>query len=221
MKNLAYKSSQRGFTLIEISVALVLLSMTLLLLFSSLYTANKYWKIGENKIEKNNEIRLVTQFIRKQLSQIKPVLWVDDDQRKLLFRGERNELFFTSPLPSHRGGGGIHSQTLKLVHVDNHKQLGLSYSLLTPDSIPFEQPQTEFVGIVGNVDSIALSYFGIERINETPRWRDTWENDHFLPQFVRIKINTYDNTDWPPIIIPVKAAYLQNRPEFMMLAAPS
>ena len=213
----------QGFTLIEIMVALVLLSMTLLLLFSSLYTATKYWKIGENKIEKNDEVRLVSQFIRKQISQTVPLMWVDKKERKLLFQGESGELFFISTLPSHRGGGGIHSLILKVIQSDDESQLGMSYSLVTPDVIPFEtisDDDEQFVTLASDIDSIDLSYYGKEKNDDEPRWFDRWENNDFLPQLVRIKINSLDeNKNWPVIEIPVKASYVKGKPEFMIQAS--
>ncbi len=215
-------SQSQGFTLIEIMVAMVILSMIMLLLFSSLFTANKYWKIGENRIEKNDEVRLVSSFIRKQISQTVPMLWIDDNKRKLLFEGKHNELFFTSTLPSHRGGGGIHSLTLKVIQIDNKNQLGMTYSLLIPDVIPFSgnaDDDEQFVTIANDIDSIHLSYFGKEENDENPGWFDVWKNDNFLPQLVRIQISSHgETTVWPVIEIPIKANYVNGRSEFMIQA---
>ena len=212
----------QGFTLIEIMVAMVILSMIMLMLFSSLFTANKYWKIGENKIEKNNEVRLVSSFIRKQISQTVPILWIDDNKRKLLFEGKRDELFFTSTLPSHRGGGGIHSLTLKVIQIDNKNQLGMVYSLLTPDVIPFSgnaDGDEQFVTIANDIDSIHLSYYGKEKSDEDSGWFDVWKNDNYLPQLVRIQINSHgETTDWSVMDIPIKASYVNGQPEFMIRA---
>ena len=98
----------------------------------------------------------------------------------------------------------------------------MSYSLLTPDTVPFEQRNEKFVSVINNIDSIDLSYFGKEKTGENSRWYDTWENNDFLPQLVRIKINAKNtNTNWPLIDIPIKAVYLRNQPEFMILAKPS
>lgn len=212
----------QGFTLIEILIALVLLSMILLLLFSSLFTATKYWTIGENKIEKNDEVRLISTFIRKQVTQTIPLLWVDSGKRKLLFQGQRNELFFISTLPSHRGGGGVHSLRLKVMQIDDGSQLGMTYSLLTPDIIPFTanpDSQERFVTIANNIDSINLSYYGKEKNDEEPRWFDVWKNNDLLPQLVRIKIISLDeNVIWPVIEIPIKASHVNGTPEFIVQA---
>lgn len=215
----------RGFTLIEILVALVLLSMILLLLFSSLFTAIKYWQVGENSIEKNDEIRLASHFIRQQISQSVPILWVDKDEEKLLFQGESDKLFFTSTLPSYRGGGGIHTLTLKVIQTDDESQLGMAYSLLTPDNLPFQEgtdKNAQFVAIVSNIDSIRFSYYGKEKNDEEAKWFDIWKNNDFLPQLVRIKINMLDTSrKWPVLDIPVKANYVKGLPEFTIRASAS
>lgn len=215
----------KGFTLIEILVAMVMLSMTLLLLFSSLFTANKYWTIGENKIEKNEEIRLASTFIRKQITQTIPLLWIDATKRKLLFQGQHDELSFVSTLPSHRGGGGIHSLRLEVIQIDDGSQLGMSYSLLSPDIFPFADDtdkEEEFVAIADNINSINLSYYGKENNNEEPRWFDVWDNNKYLPQLVRIKIISLDrNINWPVIEITVKASYVSGSPEFTIRATSS
>jgi len=173
-------------------------------------------------LRKNDEVRLVSQFIRKQISQTVPLLWIDKDKRKLLFEGKREELFFTSTLPSHRGGGGIHSLTLKVIQTDDKSQLGMTYSLLTPDTIPFtdrSDDDEQFVILASAIDSIELSYYGREKKDEEPRWFELWENDDSLPQLVRIKINALDeNNNWPVMEIPIKAIYVKGRPEFMIRA---
>jgi len=218
----------RGFTLVEILIAMVLLSMTLLLLFSSLYTVNKYWQMGEKTIEKNEETRLVSQFIRRQITQAVPILWVEKGERKLLFQGKQKELRFVSTLPAYRGGGGLHTLTLKIVATDSTNQLGLSYHLLDPDKIPFSDSinDHEFVVIADDIDTISLSYFGITKNDEEARWYKEWDSEAYMPQLVRLRIhsqnhNTNKNNDWPPIEIPIQASFVRGLPEFMIQAITS
>ena len=215
----------RGFTLIEILIAIVLLSMILLLLFSSLYTANKHWQIGEKKIEKNNEIRLVNKFIRRQISQATPILWVEKDNKQLLFKGKNNELNFIANLPAHRGGGGLHALTLKVTETDDAKQLVLSYSLLTPDNEPFTDSvdeREEFVVIADDIDSISFFYFGSEEIGDEPHWFDEWSSNEEFPQLVKIQINsTNENIVWPLLEIPVKSVFISGEPTFIIQASSS
>lgn len=216
----------RGFTLIEILISMVLLSMTLLLLFSSLYTANKYWQLGEKTIEKNEETRLVDHFIRRLIIQAVPILWVENGEKKLLFQGKQDELRFVSTLPAHRGGGGLHTLMLKVVTTDSTKQLALTHSLLDPDIEPFSEimNEEEFVVIANDIDTINLSYFGKTKNDEEARWFEEWDNELYMPQLVRLHIHTKNNSmngtnDWPFIDIPIHAGFVRGQPEFMIQTA--
>ena len=216
----------RGFTLIEILISMVLLSMTLLLLFSSLYTANKYWQMGERTIEKNEETRLVGHFIRRLIIQAVPILWVENGEKRLLFQGKQDELRFVSTLPAHRGGGGLHNLMLKVVTTDSKRQLGLTHSLLDPDIEPFSEiiNKEDFIVIANDIDTIKLSYFGKTQDDEDTRWFEEWDSDAYLPQLVRLHIHTKNHSmngtkDWPFIDIPIHAGFVRDQPEFMVQTA--
>jgi general secretion pathway protein J len=216
----------RGFTLIEILISMVLLSMTLLLLFSSLYTANKYWQMGEQTIEKNEETRLVGHFIRRLIIQAVPILWVESGEKRLLFQGKQDELRFVSTLPAHRGGGGLHNLMLKVVTTDSKRQLGLTHSLLDPDVEPFSEinNKEDFIVIANDIDTIKLSYFGKTKDDEDTRWFEEWDSDAYLPQLVRLHIYTKNrsmngSSDWPFIDIPIHAGFIRGQLEFMIQTA--
>lgn len=217
------KSTSQGFTLIEMTVAIVLLSMMLLLLFSSIYTANKYWQISDHNIQKIDAKRLVNQFVRQYLSQAVPILWVTKGQKKLLFRGQRKQLQFVSNLPEHRGGG-LYQLTLKTIQTDTETQLGISYQRLDPNHAPLDNNIThaqEFTALTNNIESIDLAYFGKQDKSSIVHWHDTWDNDEQLPQLVRLKINTQDQQDiWPTIIIPIRVVYLPGQAQFIFQATP-
>ncbi len=211
-----------GFTLIEVMIALVLLSMLLLLLFGSLFTATKHWQIGEMKINKNNEVRLVNKFIRQKVSQATPILWVNKDGKRLLFKGENNELKFVASLPAHRGGGGLYELTLKVSKSKNGNLLGLNYVLLDPQTEPFSDSSSkngEFIAIANGINSIKLSYYGNEKINEEPGWLDEWKSDEQLPQLLQIQLTPENETySWPLIEIPIKPVFNRGQTEFMIKA---
>jgi len=65
-----------GFTLIEVLIAMTLLSIMVVLLFSSLRTCAQSWEQGENKITEVNEVAVVHNFFQRHLSSAIP-LWND------------------------------------------------------------------------------------------------------------------------------------------------
>lgn len=218
MKKTITPESSRGFTLIEVIIAMTILSLILVLLFSTLFTANRSWQSTERRITQNDELRLVGHFIQRQISQAIPLMWIDKDERQLIFKGKNNELRFTSTLPAHRGGGGIQIITLKINQTDEANHLDLYYRYATPDASPFEEnDDIEQVTLLENIDSIELSYFGREKIDEDPVWRDEWKNDEFLPLLISLKIHTVEgNRDWPEIKIPLHSNFIKGQAQYIL-----
>ncbi|WP_333874304.1 prepilin-type N-terminal cleavage/methylation domain-containing protein [Methylobacter sp.] len=62
-----------GFTLIEVLIAMSLLSIMVVLLFSSLRICAQSWEKGENKITEVNEVAVVYNFFQRHLSSAIPV----------------------------------------------------------------------------------------------------------------------------------------------------
>ena len=208
----------KGFTLIEVIIAMTLLSLILVLLFSTLFTANRSWQSTEKKITQNDELRLVGHFIQRQLSQTIPLMWIDKDERRLIFEGGNNELRFTSALPAHRGGGGIQIITLKVNQVDETRHLDLYYRNADPDSSPFEKEDgIEQITLLENIDNIELAYFGREKLDEDPVWRDEWKNDELLPLLISLKIHTVEGSpDWPEIKIPLHSNFIKGQAQYIL-----
>ncbi len=61
------KQQAQGFTLIEVLIAMTLLSMMMVLLFASLKICADSWEKGENKINEVNEFAVVYYFFNQHL----------------------------------------------------------------------------------------------------------------------------------------------------------
>lgn len=207
-----------GFTLVEIMIALTLLSMIVLLLFSSLHTVNRSWKSGLDKVDKNDEIRLVSDYIRKQITQTVPLLWLNQDGRRLVFIGKQKQLTFTSTLPAHRGGGGLYFMTLKVDETGESKQLVLNYHRADPGISPFDPPpldkQTRIL-LLDNIEVIDFTYYGYEHDDE-PVWHDNWQNEATLPRLVRLNIQQSEpQRSWPEMTIAIHTKSTPAQPQYI------
>ncbi len=210
-----------GFTLIEVIIAMSLLSLILVLLFSTIFSANKSWHSTERKIEQNDELRLVGNFIQRLVSQNIPLVWIDPDGQRLIFEGKPHELLFTSTLPSHRGGGGVQLIRLKINETEDVRHLDLYYRNTSPDNDPFKTNDgDEHVMLIDKITGIVFSYYGSDKRDETPVWRDEWQNDEQLPSMISIKIEAVnENQNWPEIKIPLHSSYIKGQPQFMLRQA--
>ena len=103
----AERLRERGFTLLELTIALTLLALLSAVLFGSLRLAGRSTDSGEAKVEAAASMRLTQDFLRTNLEAQHPLRMRKILEWPLLFRGTRNELRYTSDLPPRVAGGGI------------------------------------------------------------------------------------------------------------------
>jgi len=211
-----------GFTLVEILIGLTLLSLIMLLLFSSLHTAGKSWSSGEAKITRTDELRLASNFIRQRLSQTVPIIRISKNERRIAFKGTGDEINFVAPLPAHRGGGGLYLLTLKLDNDREQQHLVLHYQLALPEQQTFNitsPEKNEPTILAGNINQIKFDYFGSTGIDEAPRWLDHWNVPDQLPQMIRVKLSPADlQNGWPEILIGMQTQAVNGQPQFFQFA---
>ena len=99
---------QTGFTLLELLIAMTLMSVVLIMLYSGLRLGIRSWDRGEQQAQSANETRLVQDFIRRQLRQSMTLFRHDqsEGQTVLLFTGEPDNVTVVTPMLTHLGMGG-------------------------------------------------------------------------------------------------------------------
>ena len=100
--------SARGFTLLELLVAITLLGVLMAALFGALRLGARVWETGEARLDDSARVQVVQDFLRRRLGQTMPLTEVTDDPHaagELLFAGEPDRLRFVGLLPEHLGAG--------------------------------------------------------------------------------------------------------------------
>lgn len=201
-----------GFTLIEVLIAITLLGIMVVLLFSSLRIAAESWDAGESKTIEVNKKAVVYQFFKRQLSGIKPLPMYSDAQQAenteppgQAFQGLPQSLRFVSSMPSAAARKGLQLFTVGL---DSKEPSTLKVALS-----PYQQdsPQTpEQVVLLKNVKNFQIRYFGIMDQSDEALWQDEWQETEILPKLIKISITLEDNSFWPDMIFAVKITELYN-----------
>ena len=198
-----------GFTLLEVMLAMTLLSIMVVLLFSSLKIGAESWNKGEKKIAEVNEKAVVYQFFKRHLSSIRP-LWDDfsDDERSFSFQGEQDTFQFVSVFPFSAARKGL--QLFKIFPDKSEK--GVIKVMLTPFYPTVEELQwePEEVILLENVEEFELSYFGKEDPDSDASWVESWQEKEFLPALIKIKIVLKDHSYWPEMIFALKLTAMEN-----------
>ena len=198
-----------GFTLLEVMLAMTLLSIMVVLLFSSLKIGAESWNKGESKIAEVNEKAVVYQFFKRHLLSIRP-LWNDfsDDERSFSFQGEQDRFQFVSVFPVSAARKGLQ---LFVVEPDQSEK-GVIKVILTPfyPTLEGQQWEPEEVVLLENVEEFELSYFGKDDSDSEAAWVDSWQEKESLPALLKIKIVLKDHRYWPEMIFAMKLSALES-----------
>src|SRR6476646_4763828 len=97
----------RGFTLLELIIALVLLGLLSAVLFGSVKLAGRSTDSGEARAGAAASMRLAQQFLRTNLEAQHPLRMRKMVDWPLLFAGASDELRYAARLPTRIAGGGI------------------------------------------------------------------------------------------------------------------
>jgi general secretion pathway protein J len=223
------KRSARGFTLVELVIALALMGLITLLLFSGLRLGSRAWEGVAASAERTAGVRLARGFLERALVQAREVQIVFDGESRLLFSGESQALEFVSPLGQHVGVGGLYVLRLTLEESGEGQRLVLTRWLLHADvlagtdRVPVWEPladgrapsasdldQELAAGVYGastlveDVADFGIAYYGAADGAEEPDWHETWLEQPTLPQAVYLRLTTTEQT-WPDKLIALSA----------------
>ncbi len=197
----------QGFTLLEVLLAMTLLSIMVVLLFSSLQVAAESWNRGEAKIAEVNEKAVVYQFFKRHLPGVQP-LWAEflkeEQEQGFSFQGDVNRLQFVSVFPASSARKGMQLFTVSL----DPQQTDMINVNLKPFYPPSdgEDWTEENVVLVEGVESFNIQFFGQQEPGEDGSWSDQWLEKTFLPTLIKITIVLADGSYWPEMVFAVKSA---------------
>lgn len=210
MHRCQHVAPSRGFSLIEILLALVLLALLMTTAYAGFRASNRAVVRGEASIDATNKIRVTQQLLRRQIGQAL-TLGFDQDSgtgRPTVIEGRSDKMTYVSALPGYLGQGGAYAQQLALESGSGRgRQLVFRHALLNgfdpQDSKPWEGKP---VVLLEEIDDVAIEYRGLDDQGEPGDWTDRWEKDEQLPLLVRISVDFARDSklEWPPLVIPVQ-----------------
>lgn len=202
----------RGFTLVELLIALSLLALMSAVLFGSLRLAGRTWDAGEAKAEANSGMRLAGDYLRTQLSAQHPQRMRRITEFPLLFSGKGDELRFAAPLPGRVGVGGMWFYRLALIEGAGKGKSALVLERMVPDVNATTMPEFNSADrsvLADDIASLKIGYFGRDRgasLEMAPTWRDRWDDPQLLPLLLRIEVAPRVGPAWPQLVVAPREA---------------
>lgn len=127
------RARTQGFTLIELIIALALIALITLLLFSGLRLGTRAWDGVDTVSERHAELRSARTFLDQALRQARDLSLHLEDQDRQVFTGDAGNLEFVAPLSEHVGVPGLYVLRLGVEGRGERSRLVLTRWLLHPD----------------------------------------------------------------------------------------
>jgi len=194
---------QQGFTLLEVIVVFTLLAMIMAMIFSGIDSGRRTAEKGEKRITAINEIRVVQNILRHQLSRAMGIGVTESEEGELLkFVGDDRSMMFVSQMPGYLGTGGPHIQKLELVTADGGQVLQYSHGLISNYDDENEMSafdEAEPIVLLENIREGAFAFVELDEEGLPTDWVSEIENPANMPLMVQMDLtmNNQARESWP------------------------
>lgn len=202
-----YRRRSGGFTLVEVLLAITLLSILLGLAYGGFRASTRATDRGQDILEESSRLRLAHQFVHRQLNQILPISFSDPetDDLPIVFEGSPDSIRFVGPMPGYLGFGGPQVQELRLVAGENGQALVLSHALLQG----FEESHLHErapIMLIDGIQSGQFAFQGRDEQNEPGVWQNSWDETAILPLAVSLEVSFNEGAHmaWPELVASVR-----------------
>ena len=198
-----------GFTLVELLLAITLMSILLGLTYTGLRAAARSSERGEKLLAAGGELRAAHQFMRRQLNQMLPLAFTlaeDGQETRVVFEGDERHIQYVAPMPGYLGRGGPQVQLLELANgSDSDVVVQFSNALLQG----FQQEdlfERDPVILLEGVSSASFEFLGVNDQGESTGWVTLWDQQEILPLAVRLSVEFSEesNLRWPDFVTGVR-----------------
>lgn len=196
-----------GWTLVELLIGLVLLSLIMALLTNSVFSSRR--AIDQLQLRHGRtSVEAVETYLRHALSEAQPVKPVNAavDAPLIEARGDRLRLI-TSYAPAGQFGG-LYLIDLELSPANGGRGYDLveTRTLYRPDPQPGEsepdKPSTHS-RLLRTVSGLSFRYYGTRDEDEPASWFDDWTDPTKLPELIEIQVGFSGSDDrrWLPFVV--------------------
>ena len=191
----------RGFTLIEVLLATMLLVMGLGLAFATLRSSTMVVQRGEIIAQRSERMRAVQSFLRRRIASAQMIAFATDPatQQQSRFIGEPQRMRFVSDLPDYLGRGGPYLHDVAVA--DEGASLLVSFNMVQSGQAIEESRPRPPEPLAEGLRGVRFRYRGMKPEGGLADWQQEWTASEVLPVQVAIDIESADGTRWPSLIV--------------------
>jgi len=200
--------SSRGFTLLEVMLALLLLGLLLAGTVGAIRTAVHAMHSGEQAIDRTSRLRVAQEFIRRQVSRIMPLAFARDDNTNsnFVFDGRRDFMRFVAPMPGYLSKGGPYVQTLSFAgNRRGGRQLLFTDQMLNGYDEDVKDGDEEPAVLIDQIADGRFEFRGVDEDGNLTDWSDQWDDGTITPVMIRVVVRMLPEAgvEFPEMDIPL------------------
>jgi len=187
----------RGFTLLELLLAISIFAVVVAVLFSSFWVGIGAWEKGEAGIEFQQRMRAVSELMFREISSTYPYFLtpsqLDKHTSYVAFFGEPDSLRFVSYANLHKRASGLCMLEF-WVSERNGLLLGEAAALAANkedfDAVPLRSPEYR-LEICRDVQGLRFRYFDQKNDDEPGEWLERWdpvEMQGMMPKIIEVTL---------------------------------
>lgn len=200
--------ASRGFTLIEVLIAMVLLVAGLALAFATLGAATRTAARGEAMADRSERMRAVEGFMRTRLTGARPIAFDIDQTRAIAVRfiGERERMRFVADIPDYLGRGGPYLHDFRIEDAGDGVRVTLALSMVQAGKTVEERDPRPPEMLVDGLREVRFRYRALDEDGRLGDWLDEWKATEQLPLLVEVTMIDRDGAAWPPLVVSLPLA---------------
>ncbi len=181
----------RGFTLLELLISLMLISLVSLGVYGALGFGANALERGTSRSIENQRVRAALALIVRKLKSAYPLMLLVDGERLVYFFGSEEELRFVASADRPEIGGLEKVSYFIKEDEDGEHGLWMRISAPTlPADLAEEREGSLYLEaeVLSDVDELVWEYFGQRQNEDEEAWHESWngEEEPKLPQAVRL-----------------------------------
>lgn len=208
-QHLPVRTASGGFTLIELLVAIMILTLFMTAAMGAVRIASRSTTAGVVRADTTEEMRVVSDFLRRQFAQLPHMTIGEGKDERLAFAADQKNLRFVAPAPLYSRGAGLMIYTLAAKRTEDGREVvTLSYAPFDPGAEDFATVRsTAPVILTASFETVEFEYFGAEMRNEAADWKPVWREDaERLPTAIRMRTRTdAGGAGWPDLIYTLRS----------------
>ncbi len=209
------KAIERGFTLLELLVAITVFALMIGILVSGFRFGARVWEQAEQTSSQVIDVESAFALVRRLIAGALPyTVPTEDGEVYVDFLGTADAVSFVAPAPAQAFVGALHTISLLRLPAASASE-GVRLILNVRPYAPNEEPPRpkkrrrsaeqldKSVVLVERAAAVDFLYFGGTEVDPTPRWQTTWADRSTLPLLVavRVRFGANDRRYWPDLLV--------------------